>query len=531
MFGLFIMVMVTLALMGAGAAANFYMLAQTQATLEVQKTQVRIQAISDSLRSRFTVVDGQVAFSFDHMEQDVQNRYLARLPNDLIFTRTSSGQPIIFCPAIYRAGSTSNETLAVSDSIQYGVEIKDGYMIAGAPSFRAPNAQDEANTLQIDVAKLNRNGAFGFLIAPNPKSTEENLPNCANIVEYNGPEAQAFLLDGASVSVVFANMSRAVSHTYQVGSKTGLQEGVTYVPSLVDALQLVARNEQASATINVAGPIPGLTLSDLSRIEDFGRGRAITVTASSQAVISSTESNSSLRPSGNWTFNNIDLSAFAIDVGEGQSLTLNSSLVGPIALNGGSVRLTGTSRVIDGGQVSSDAVVMANAGSLVFDVDVQSQPIIGASSSRAAFMVHAGAIVLERDITLASGMVPYAGIAGTSKPVRKIGVSDIYTLTGEGVAQTSGDELVVSRQQSTDTTACDSSDCVRVAECPIDQKALRGECGSSNEQPVASFGIGSSGETFSCSWATVLNPTGNLVPPSTPIYAEAPVATVYCAKP
>lgn len=535
MVGLFVSVIITLSLIAGAAAANYYMLASTQATLAVQQTQVRVQAISDALRSRFSVVEGQVAFSLNGMDKNDAFAYKSVLPNDLVFTKTSAGKIIVFCPAIYKENMVATAAFADGAS-EFSVETDTKYLLGGYPAFRDVASTDQAGTSKINVEQLNKNGVFGFLISPSPNGKEEDQPICSDIVRYKGDDADTYLVKGGSVSLVFANMSKAVSSEYFVG---GSGEGVNHVPKLLDAVRLVVRNEQAAAKISVTSDV-ALTEADFDALNKLGRGRSIEVTSDGLSTVSVAGGNGVLELLGTWKFTGFNMSGLTLVSGEDSAVTLVDSLIGSIQMNGGKVRVSGASQIVDTTAGSADAIVVSNAGSLTLASTLSGEPVVTSSTSgRAAFKVNGGSVNIETDTRIADDLVVYpvppaiaAANFAPSKPVTRIGLSNIVL----GAGSVSAFEDLSQKVTETGPSDCGVTGCEIEAFCPADQIVVSADCssGTGNEMGHALSKFGPTKHTsdgrygYSCKWQGASQLPGEGAGSSS---AVSPKVIITCARP
>lgn len=538
MVGLFVSVIITLSLIAGAAAANYYMLASTQATLAVQQTQVRVQAISDALRSRFSVVDGQIAFSLYGMGTNTSLAYETYLPDDLIFTKTSAGKAIVFCPAIYKDNFAGNAQF-IDGSAEFPVETRSGYMVAGHPDFRATNSGDPVGSSQINVEQLNKNGVFGFLISPSPNSKVNEQPICSDIVRYKSSDADTYLVNGGSVSLVFANMSKAISNEYVVNGTVGVVNGVNQVPSLLDAVRLVARNEQAAAKISVSTDIV-LTENDLSALNELGRGRSIEVTSDGVRNVTLSSGNAILRLPGTWKFTGFNFSAFTLVSAEDSVVTFVDSLIGSIQVEGGKVRVAGASQIVDTTDGVADAIVIANSGSLTIASNLPVEPVITSNvSGRAAFKVNGGNINIANNTRLADGLVVYpvpptlaVSSFSPSKSVTRIGLSQLIRGTGSITAN----EDLAQKVTETGPTDCGAAGCEVQAYCPADQIVVTADCssesGSSMGHALSKFGPVTHSTDgrygYSCKWQGATLMPGTIPEASTAMF---PTVSITCARP
>jgi hypothetical protein len=539
MVGLFVTVIITLSLIAGAAAANYYMLASTQAMLAVQQTQVRVQAISDALRSRFSVVDGQVAFSLAGMEKNQALAYKSVLPSDLIFTKTSAGRTIVFCPAIYKENMVATDEFA-DGATEFAVETDSTYLLGGHAAFRGLVSADQTGTSKIDVEQLNKNGVFGFLISPSPNGKDENQPVCSDIVRYKGADADTYLVKGGSVSLVFANMSKAVSSEYVVsGSSVGVIDGINHVPGLLDAVRLVARNEQAAAKISVTSDV-SLNEDDFAALNRLGRGRSIEIISDGIRTVSVDGGDNVLTLPGTWKFTGFNMSGLTLVSGEDSTVTLSDSLIGSIQMNGGKVRISGASQIVDTTAGNADAIVVSNAGSLTLASTLPGEPIVTSSTSgRVAFKVNGGSVNIETDTRIADDLVVYpvppaVAVASfaPSKPVTRIGLSNIVL----GAGSVSAFEDLSQKVVETGPSNCGATGCEIEAFCPADQIVVSADCssgtGSDMGHALSKFGPirhSSDGRYgYSCKWQGA-----SLMPGAVPEASSAvsPKVVVNCARP
>lgn len=541
MIGLFIMVIVTLSLVAGASASVFFVLQSAQSTLALQQNQVRIQSISDALKSRFTIVDGKLFFPLTGMDANLDtatNNYLAKLPTDLVFTKTSLGQPITFCPIIYEPPGAFTATHKIEGGKStYDIDVENSGIVGAIPNFRPLTSGEGAGYSQLDAQSLNKSGIYGFLVSPDPQIKNASVLDCNDIVKYSTAASETFIINGGTVSPIFANSSAALPSNYIVSaSGSGVNsEGQVIVHSIADALTLISRNGQSAATI-LFSSTTDLTGADISAIRTQIGAKTITFASSNNSIITinpGSGAGSVLIANGSMNFKNLDLSTFSLNVPVGSNVTLDGSTVGATVVSGGTLSLATTSSI--SAATDQEAAVIVKGGHV--DVATTANPAINMSGGGASFMIYSGSVAIAADLELATGMTIYPDptVSSTGIPSKPINLIGNHVVNGfvSGGHQIGLTEFASTYKKvtSTTTTSCNEAGCTVVASCPANLKAVEGDCATTDQYPLASFGIFDQGRGYACDWSTYV-PVQNYNSQS-PAYRtpQSPAASVICVNP
>lgn len=511
MVGIYVMLIVTIALVAGVSASTYFQLSSTQASLMVQQNQVRIQVVSGAITSGITTFNGRDVVP---LASPSSGDYPARVPSYAVFNKTTGGRDIVYCPIVFADTFNANGDLvnerqpgSGASPESYPVEVATrgnrSYMVAGYPTvlFGKTGDQDRA-----DAAKeLNASGIFGFLLSPDPR-LDGDL-SCSDVQKVSDGN---YIIRGGTVQPFYGSIKDRPATTYviETGGTEQLGEDEKPVGTIKDALQLISRYDQANATIVLDGNV---TVSGEERtlLEDTVFGRSIKFFGKTASTVTFASSgNLSLSLKGDVFFENLTLQAsggsIGIDALPSSRIILKSTDVNFVRVSGGSVHIEGNSHIV----TSSGSAVDAAGGSITFDIPGTSASILS-SSADPVFLISGGRVLANQSI-YAEGPGPlYA--AGSPKSVDKAFGAKVYLNGAEQVGLSSP----YHREQQTcadGSTSCEAS-------CNAGEVVAWGECASGNNSPLAGFYADTDGQTYTCEWSTG------------PVPVSTPRAAVVCTTP
>jgi hypothetical protein len=513
MVGIFVMLVVTIALVAGASASAYFLLNSTQASLMVQQNQIRVQAVSASLRSAITTFDGRDVIPLRSKDGEA-GTFLARVPAIAPFDKTTAGRDIVFCPVVY--ADTINPTGTIENALSTGapesyaaeVATKGGrsYLAAGYPQFTRMGMEASAA-----AKSLNESGVFGFLLSADPRHQVDLRCSAVEMLS-----AGNFIIEGGSVQPVFGESKDRPASTYVVssGSADVLGDDEKPVGSLKDALHLIDKYDQANATIYFDGSVP---VSDVEKTQletvAFGRSlKLIGKTASTLTFQATGSGRFALQLKGDVLFSNLTLatsngSPVGVDALPSSRIDISSTDLNFVRASGGSVYLEGQSHIV----ATSGSAVDAAGGSITFAIPGTAASIISSSGSP-IFSISGGHVLAQTSIYVqASAGEPLYG-SGTYKSVDKASGASVFLNGEEPAVMASPYYRPVPVECADGSTSCS-------VQCEAGTIIAWGECASDNNSPLAGFYADTAGQTYTCKWSAGVVPVSN------------PTAAVVCTNP
>lgn len=479
----------------------------SQAAIAVLQNQTRLQMVVAQVRSSLAVVGGRTAVP-------VRSDFTAGVPPVTPFTTTSSGDPIIFCPVlpvdVVDGRTFANNPASESWSVQ--TEERDGlnYVVAGAPGGA-------------DDGRISAMGVVAYLISPQPNA--KSPLRCADVRV--AEDGSTILVKGGSVVPVFGSVPAADSASFVLSSDGSRPDFATPADrtarSLEEVVEFVRHYDVHDVRVTVSGAetVQGGTLDELLGIS-FGRTVRFEGPAGVHATLSINGGPSTapgvteISSRGSAIFMNVSLvsssgTEILISARPGGSVLLDNAQVARVRSNGGSVSMTGSTRLVPG--QSTTAPIYADGGTVVIDVDdSDAAPLLAGTAATAAIASAGGDVVIKRDARLQIGTGQlYQQHAGGRL---RYGTPDARLLVDRGVgfvAETPSDLQRVSEACSDGSTSC-------VAMCPAGKTVAWGECGSGNGAPLASFSVDATGMAYTCQFS----PMSVAVSPRAAVVCKAP---------
>lgn len=493
MVGIFVMLIVTIALVAGASASAYFLLNSTQASLMVQQNQIRVQAVSSSIRSNIATFGGRDVIPLKAGAGS--DDFLARVPSLAAFDKTMNGRDIVFCPVVFSNSINKNAELvnATSDGGErYDIEVSPQgskpYMIAGYPDFQ-PSKMKGASRDAI-AKELNDAGIYGFLLSPDPR-VKDDL-RCSNITKV---DVSNYIILGGTVQPVYGSVKDIAASTYVIAPGATAELGADEKPvgSLGDALKEIVKFNQSNATIKLAASetVDGQTRQELQTV---GFGRALRIVGNGTSALSF-DTSASLRLQGDISFENLFLKSGVQTVGiealPTSRVSLGSVVLGAVRASGGTVYMNGDTHIV----VQSGSPVIASGG--VISIDVGGDDALNAGSDAPVFDIAGGEVLIQRDlnVTAPSG---YLYRPNSAKSVQLINGAKVY-LNGQVPAVT----ITEPYERVVNSCANGSTSCV--AECKSDKIVAWGECTSSNHQALSGF-FADTAQSYKCEWAPGVEP-------------------------
>ncbi len=521
MVGIFVMLVVTIALVAGASASAYFLLNSTQAALMVQQNQIRVQAVSASIRSGISTFDGRDVVPL-RAKDGSTDTFVARVPAIAAFDKTTSGRDIVFCPVVHadtiNPNATIENALPSGSKESYSAEIATrggrSYLVAGFPQFTRMGIQ------AAEAAKsLNQSGIFGFLLSADPR--QDTDMKCASVEMVSSGN---FIVDGGTVQPIYGETKERPASTYVIssGSVDALDDDQKPVSTLKDALHLISKYDQANATIYVEGNLP---VSDVEKtaLEEVSFGRSLKLIGKNASTLTFQTTGTGRYPlqlRGDVLLSNLTLmssggNAVGIDALPSSRIDINSTDVNFVRVSGGTVYLEGQSHIVVDDSPVDDWAVDAAAGSITFAV---ADPAIIAATSDPLVKISGGRVFASSSLYVASMKNPdYAGPitlyeTGASKLIDKAAGAGVF-VNGEELAALSEPYYRPEPVECADG----SSSCA--VQCKTGTIIAWGECASSNDSPLAGFFADTDGRLYTCKWAQANVPVSH------------PTAAVVCTNP
>jgi hypothetical protein len=514
MVGIFVMLVVTIALVAGASASAYFLLNSTQASLMVQQNQIRVQSVSASIRSAISTFDGRDVVPLRSKDGST-SAFVARVPSIAAFDKTTSGRDIIFCPVVYSDEINPNASVEnglLSGGVEtYPVEAatKGGrsYMVAGYPAFSKMSAAPA------DAAKsLNQSGIFGFLISGDPRRDVDLRCSSVEMVS-----AGTFIVDGGTVQPIYGETKDRPASTYVISSTTAVTElGDDQKPvgALKDALHLISKYDQANATIYIDGNL-SITDAERAQLEDVAFGRSLKLigqTASTLTFQTTGSGRYALQLRGDVLFSNLTLTSsngrpVGVDALPSSRIDIDSTDMNFVRASGGVVFLEGQSHIV----TTNGSAVDAAGGSITFAIPGTASSIISSSGSP-IFAISGGRVLAQTSIYIDASASETLYVSGTNKSVDKATGATIF-LNGAEPA------TLASPYYRPTPVKCANGAASCAVQCTAGTIIAWGECASDNDSPLAGFYADTAGQTYTCKWASGLIPVSN------------PTAAVVCTNP
>lgn len=496
MNSMLLLVAILFALISVAGYQLVSMFQSYQVTTAILQNQVRLQIISNQIRTGITVIGGRVAIP-------VSTDLAATIPSLSAFRSTTSGDPIVYCPILPDAAAgtdmitnttnTGAETYPVETVEQNGVR----YAVAGRPGSQKDSV----------ISGL---GIVAYMLSPQPNATNPLLCSDVNVAD----DGTTLLVKGGSVTPIFDNPASADGSSFVI-SPDGVRphEALTSdrnARTLSDVVEFVKRYDVHDMRIKLFGS-EKFKATEMRSLFEISFGRtfrfegpdAVRSTLLVDEDVASVSGMIEFISKGDVIIDNVLVKgASGADVGfassPGGSVVLDDSSVARVRSNGGSVLLTGATRVIpDSSALASASPIVADGGSITFAVsDGPASPVITAPNAASALHALGGDIVIKSSIHIAAGG-PTTLFQPDNGGRLRIGTPDAAMLVDRGNGYTA--ETFNPLQRVSKTCADGSESCT--AACPSTKRVAWGECGSGNAAPLSAFTVDATGSEYTCQWS------------------------------
>lgn len=543
MISIFIMIVIAIALSAAAGFGILTLLKGSETALLIQRNQVRIDTVVNSIRS-YVRVDGKrvlVPLALLDASGGVPAELKTRLPSLSPFTTTTWGAPIVYCPAapseIGAPPSGTTSGILVNDlksgTETYDVEITKlggvAYVSAGGPG-------DEAFRTLLRDKRI-----VALVISPDPSG--ETVPRCEDVSL--GSDGATFIADGGSVVAVYDLPRLGDGHVFVLSPNgslpSGFPAGSNVVRSLIDAATNIRNYRIRDATVFIKDGSTSVPAADLSELVSAASGRSIRLTSNnggSLAVEAVSGPEVVLPIDGTFELSKVSLSSSAADIGfrpvSMGRLVIKDATIGFLRNTGGDVTLRGNVSVSPAHSLTAQQEPISSIGGRVMIDNVPS--VVNSAIASVGVFARGGDVTIlgNTNMTLAAGAKAFRTEMGgrilptttdavvtintingtTSVPIESIvtfGTSasegQIVSVSGKGT----GRSLVFAEQGCADGTP----ECT--ASCIGESVIAWGECSTSNNSPLSGFGAAPDGRSWTCRW-------------SDPLTGVSPKAKAVCSK-
>jgi len=547
MLSIFILIIIAIALCASVGFGILQLIRSSDTTLLVQRNQVRVDTVVNTLRSYIRSDSGRTIVPAAVVSgTGIPSEIPARVPSIAPFTTTPWGAPLVYCPAAPSEASTPGGTVVNErdgDSETYDVELVEQggvvYVAAGGPGT------------SVLRQTLRTRRVVGLVISPNPYS--EGVPQCADVELAS--DGVTFIVPGGSVAVVYDLIGNSVPNEL-VFSPDGTipaaaPSGARAVRSIADVVSYFTSYGIRDLSLTFPSGVHEVDAEEIADLASATKGKTLRIAGDGSTELrivfgSAPAGNLSvIRFDGSVDLDGISLTGQAgnagIDVvvaaGPGGKISLRDVSAAGVRNFGGEFALLGTTRltpthsadatsepvVTSGGRVvietsgivinapSAEVGVLARGG----DVTVLSNTAMVLGSENSAFRAEAGGRILpafaglEVEITAGGATQSYPIVSAITFGTEN-GNDPVVSITANGVGRT----LLTSPLQ-----ICEDGSANCSAECPENSVVAWGECGSDNDHPLAAFSADASGRQWTCRWAapaTVSKPTAKAVCSSLP---------------
>lgn len=473
----------------------------------IQQNQSRVMVVTSSIRTGLTVIDGKVAVP-------ISQSLTASVPEIAPFRTSANGTPYVYCPILPSVASGTSNIRNDQASETYAVDTVDRngltYAVAGRPG-------------SVDDQKLVDLGIVAYVLTPQPNNA--NPLRCADVKVAD--DGTTVLVPGGSVAAIYDNPVNADGASFvfsQGGSRPAhALTSDRLVRGVADVVDYVRHYDVSDVRLRFVG---GETVdgNDLAALLASSHGRTVRLQGPddvrASVLITDEDADGELLEliaAGRAVFSNIALKGVggadvAIVGAPGGSVILDNTQIGRVRTNGGSILLSGTSRIVPASSAIALAnPVLADGGEFVVDVsDSPSAPALVSQSSSSVFSSFGGDVVIKSRVHAVAGV-------GAILFSRARGGEFSFVSPAAEVLVDRGNGF--NAEQHSDlqrvSASCADGDPSCTASCPAETRVAWGECGSANAAALAGFSVDATGSQYTCEWAQMT-------------IAVAPKAAVVC---
>jgi len=527
MLSIFIMLIIAIGLC-AGIGYSILTLIKTgEVSLGIQKSQVRMEVVSSSIRAGLRYQDGAVLVP---AKLAPGGKVLPVVPDIAAFKNTSYNLPITYCPLGSRNVATAPGDIAAvaevgnTDADAYPVKkVHIGNMdyVSGSDPQGAVGVFD----------KLREKNVVAFLIAPDPY-TDKTL-ECGDISfpddQLENERALTILIDGGSVTPIFGADSTPFKETISffpdddLGNiaeridAIGLPETVIVVPYSPDEAGEGEESEPAEE------PVLQTDLDDIRYLGAATSGRVLRIsgTPGHPAIIKVYDPAASgqveIPFDGDVFMSNVVFEGYAgrsdtspsfdvvLAASKSGRLFLDNVVANGLHVDGGRIAVSGDESLIAPFFGASGEPVVVNGGDLSLAAASSPKSVVIAPAATTVFTVNGGHLLFEGQPMVDTSAT--AKLIGRSGNARVAGTAagqdvDLYVIRG---ANPPAIEKAYSATGLTVTETCADGSGSCQAMCPADMAVVSGRCGSTDGHPLSGFGAfmsetdGATG--YKCEWA------------------------------
>lgn len=509
MISIFILLFIAVAILAGLGFATVTLISSTQSSLTVQQNQVRLDSVAGSLRNAMSA-------DADGILLPVATDISARLPTLALYSKTTNGKDIVFCPAFSAAGSTSTMTNSLADGSSETFQV-DTKMIDSMPYVYRGHAAVAENVL----TRLNEMGVVAYMISPQPNYGGNIKCGDVSLASDNF----TLLVDGGTVYPVTKTVMSASNSVFVLspdGSKPSPFNGTDrIVKTIPDVTQMIDAYGLKDVTIKFTGSgnVPFVDFQSLLvaakgatlRVQPFSAGQVSINLGADPASVPGLEAY--LRAYGTLDLHNVSLigkdasyltSSFDIglDAGPSSNVILSQSSLAALRSSGG--RLSDEGSVLHPSFGSSSVLypVVAHGGQVILDGtfidDMSANTVFSADGGRVELSPSVKASVSSASLLNSarhSGSVSIFGSTLTSAAEPTIAVDRNDGTGYQATPLLSGRRVV--------TKVCGDGQVSCAASCDTGETAIAGSCSSTSSTSLISSGVSSDLSSFQCGFSTL----------------------------
>lgn len=527
MLSIFIMLIIAIGLC-AGIGYSILTLIKTgEVSLGIQKSQVRMEVVSSSIRAGLRYQDGAVLVP---AKLSSGGKVMPVVPDIAAFKNTSYNLPITYCPLGSRNVATApGDIAAVTEVGNPGVDAYPVKTVHIGNMDYVSGSDPQGDVAVFD--KLREKNVVAFLIAPDPY-TDETL-ECGDISfppdQGENESVLTILVDGGSVTPIFGADSTPSRETISFSpgddlgniaeriDAIGLPETVIVVP------YSPAEVDEGEESEPAAEPVLQTDLDDIRYLGAASGGRVLRIsgTPAHPAIIKVYDQAASGKVEipfdGDVFMSNVVFEGYAdrsdtnpsfdvvLTASRSGRLFLDNVVANGLHVDGGRIAVTGDESLIEPYFGASGEPVVVNGGDLSVAAASSPKSVVIAPAATTVFTVNGGHLLFEgQPMVDTSATAKLIGRSGNARVAGTVAGQDVDLYVVRG-ANPPAVEKAYSASGLTVTETCSDGSGSCQAMCPSDMAVVSGRCGSTDGHPLSGFGAFTS-ETddatgYKCEWA------------------------------
>jgi len=507
MIALFIIIIMTIALIGAAGYGVMSLMDSSGIAMNIQRNAARMDVISTAIRANSRMENGRIIVP-------VAADLSARLNTSIApFSKTTWGKDIVYCPV------SSGDPIDVRKLVGGDYEVSTTKI--GTQLYVTGGNVSNLSTAQ---ALRDRN-VIAMLISPDISSKSgDALPRCSDVTFKN----EDFNVSGGDVTIVSDIQSNGMGfgRVFVIANGGGpVPPGAIAINSFESAASYIVNYGLPDATIKLSAE-QVINYLEFQRLLDAVAGRTVRLQGSGSLLKidysgSAVSTDANVHVDGNFSLSGVSVRGYvngteAIDVvanvGPAGVLSLANSSIGGLRTVGGKAFLDVGASIVPAHSAAARAEPVIAFGGQIFAA-ANVTPVVSSPSAPIGMKAYGGDISIAGPIAmslLANGKAFEASAGGrvtaasatasvsvNANPA--IAVDAAMTMSDKVAASASG----IKRNLITNgNVSCPDGSASCEAVCPDKSIIAWGECGSSNEQPLSTFGTNDTGTSWICRWSS-----------------------------